>query len=185
MIQDRRQFIKNGLTGLALMGTSPLSFSQLRALSYTDSESKPWIELSKAAYLHNTTPKDFAQEQISRFNKITRQLNQKGIPIGIKHLAPSSSLLSLSDSHQEVVRPGILLHGSFPSANMAEAQQYPLQVSYHLKAPIMVRNSWYDQINKWLSEKAPKAEIVDISSHAMFWEKPEKFNRLLIDFLNK
>jgi len=84
-----------------------------------------------------TTPKDFAQVQIDRFKKITKELNKKGIPTGLKHLAPSYSLLDLPASHQEAVRPGILLHGSFPLAQMSEAEKYPLQVSYRLKASVI------------------------------------------------
>ena len=84
-----------------------------------------------------TTPQDFAKKQIQRFEQIIEALERNGIPTGLKHLAPSSSLLDLPESHQEAVRPGILLHGSFPGANMQEAEQFPLQVSYRLKAPVI------------------------------------------------
>ena len=84
-----------------------------------------------------TTPKDFAQVQIDRFEKITNELGKKGVPTGLKHLAPSYSILDISVSHQDAVRPGILLHGSFPLANMSEAEKYPLQVPYCLKAPVI------------------------------------------------
>lgn len=84
-----------------------------------------------------TTPKDFATEQISRFQKITDQLEANGVHVGVKHLAPSYSLLDLPSSHQDAVRPGILLHGSFPSSNMTEAQKYPLKVAYRLKAAVI------------------------------------------------
>lgn len=84
-----------------------------------------------------TTPKDFAKEQIQRFESITNELNEKGISSGIKHLAPSYSLLDLPQSHQEAVRPGILLHGSFPSVKMEEAKQFLLKVTYRLKAPVI------------------------------------------------
>ncbi len=84
-----------------------------------------------------TTPKDFATEQIARFEDIITKLDQKGISTGLKHLAPSYSLLDLKNSHQEAVRPGILLHGSFPLAHMDQAANFPLKVSYRLKAPVI------------------------------------------------
>ncbi len=84
-----------------------------------------------------TTPKDFAVEQIRRFQKIGENLDAKGVAMGLRHLAPSYSLLDLTASHQDAVRPGILLHGSFPIANMPEAGQFPLQVPYRLKAPVI------------------------------------------------
>ncbi len=84
-----------------------------------------------------TSPQDFAREQISRFEDIMDKLDQAGIASGLKHLAPSYSLLDLQNSHQQAVRPGILLHGSFPSSKMQMAEQYPLQVPYRLKAPVI------------------------------------------------
>jgi len=45
-----------------------------------------------------TTPKDFAEEQIKRFKFITKELVELGIPTGLKHLAPSYSLIELPKS---------------------------------------------------------------------------------------
>ena len=84
-----------------------------------------------------TTPQDFAQEQIQRLDQVCKELARNGISTGLKHLAPSYSLLDLPESHQEAVRPGILLHGSFPGAQMQQAEQFPLQLCYRLKAPVI------------------------------------------------
>ncbi len=84
-----------------------------------------------------TTPQDFAKEQIDRFKELTEQLRINGIETGLKHLAPSFSMLDMPDSHADAVRPGILLHGSFPLARMSEAETYPLKVTYRLKAPVI------------------------------------------------
>lgn len=48
----------------------------------------------------------------------------------------------------------------------------------------MVRSSWFDRASHWLKTKNPDFDIVKISGHAMFWEKPEEFNGLLHNFLN-
>ena len=84
-----------------------------------------------------TSPRDFALEQISRFQEITTSLDKKGINVGLKHLAPSYSLLDLPVSHEDAVRPGILLHGSFPSTDRPEAQEFPLQIPYRLRASVI------------------------------------------------
>lgn len=84
-----------------------------------------------------TTPSDFAQEQIERFKALTAQLQANGIDLGRYHLAPSYSLLDLPASHMDLVRPGILLHGSFPMAHMPVAAQHPLQPTYRLKARVV------------------------------------------------
>lgn len=84
-----------------------------------------------------TTADDFAREQIRRFDDVVAMLVRTGIGAGVQHLAPSSSLLALPESHRQAVRPGILLHGSFPVAGMREAQTYPLRIPYRLKAPVI------------------------------------------------
>ncbi len=49
----------------------------------------------------------------------------------------------------------------------------------------MVRKSWYNKVKDWLKSNAPKAEVEAISSHAMFWERPHEFNKMLAFFLIK
>ncbi len=53
-----------------------------------------------------------------------------------------------------------------------------------IPALYMVRDNWYNDASHWLHTHAPNAKTVPITSHAMFWENPEKFNQLLDGFLN-
>ena len=84
-----------------------------------------------------TTPLDFAKEQIERFNKLESRLHKLGVPITKKHIAPSLSILELKASHMNLVRPGILLHGSFPLTDMAESNAFKLQPTFRLKAKVI------------------------------------------------
>ncbi len=84
-----------------------------------------------------TSSTNFAKEQIERFDSISKKLGQMGIPIENRHIAPSSSLLELRTSHLDMVRPGILLHGSFPLLNMEYENQYTLKPTFKLKAKII------------------------------------------------
>lgn len=54
-----------------------------------------------------------------------------------------------------------------------------------LKLPtlFMIRDSWNDPAKAWLKTHAPAAQVKTITSHAMFWERPQAFNKLLSDFL--
>lgn len=47
----------------------------------------------------------------------------------------------------------------------------------------MVRESWYDHAKGWLNNNASEAQINSLTSHAMFWERPEEFNELLEKFI--
>ncbi|MEL6252189.1 MAG: alpha/beta hydrolase [Bacteroidota bacterium] len=49
----------------------------------------------------------------------------------------------------------------------------------------MLREDWIGQGKVWLDKHVPGAETIPISSHAMFWEKPEEFNGMLERFLER
>ncbi len=84
-----------------------------------------------------TSPIDFAKEQLKRFQLFKEQLAAMGVSVKNTHIAPSLSLLQLQESHLSMVRPGILLHGSFPQAVMSQAKAYPLQPTFRLRARII------------------------------------------------
>ncbi|RDY61674.1 alanine racemase [Flagellimonas nanhaiensis] len=84
-----------------------------------------------------TTPEDFAIEQLQRFKELKDELQNLGVVIKNTHIAPSLSMLQLQDSHLDLVRPGILLHGSFPIAAMSESKNYPLQPTFRLRARVI------------------------------------------------
>ncbi len=119
-------------TGLGRMG---IPFQEAVELARAIANTTNWTITQTFSTL--TTPRDFAQEQIKRFERVIKELDANKIPTGTKHLAPSYSILDVSASHQDAVRPGIMLHGSFPLMDRPESQRYPLQLSYRLKAPII------------------------------------------------
>lgn len=55
-----------------------------------------------------------------------------------------------------------------------------------LKVPslFMVRETWYNHVQDWLNINAPDAKVSAITSHAMFWECPTEFNKLVSKFLD-
>ncbi|MEL6252188.1 MAG: alanine racemase [Bacteroidota bacterium] len=84
-----------------------------------------------------TTPPDFAKEQLKRFAKLIKDLKKDGIETGTQHAAPSSSLLDIPAAHLDQVRPGILLHGSFPLVNSSASKSYTLHPTFKLKARVI------------------------------------------------
>jgi len=61
------------------------------------------------------TDKGFANLQFARFNEVLRALEQKGIPVKLRHTCNSGGFLDLPKYHLDMVRVGILLYGVFPS----------------------------------------------------------------------
>ena len=61
------------------------------------------------------TDKTYANVQFSRFSEVLQALEQKNIPVKLRHCCNSGGLLDLPHAHLDMVRPGILLYGVFPS----------------------------------------------------------------------
>ncbi|MCB8961680.1 MAG: alanine racemase [Ardenticatenales bacterium] len=60
-----------------------------------------------------------AQIQLGRFMDVLRFYEQRGLPRPWAHIANSGGILQLPESHLDMVRPGILLFGVYPSAEVA------------------------------------------------------------------
>lgn len=62
------------------------------------------------------TDKTFANLQLSRFHEVLRALEQRRIPVRLRHTCNSGGFLDLPHAHFDMVRVGILLYGIFPSS---------------------------------------------------------------------
>jgi len=62
---------------------------------------------------------DFSLEQISRFKETAEILSEKGIFFHYKHIANTSGILRYNDPYFNLVRPGIVLYGAYPSSQMS------------------------------------------------------------------
>jgi alanine racemase len=61
------------------------------------------------------TDKTFANLQFARFNEVLHALEQRKISVKLRHSCNSGGFLDLPHAHLDMVRPGILLYGVFPS----------------------------------------------------------------------
>jgi len=64
--------------------------------------------------------KSFTQFQLQQFISVLEQLEKKKIEIPFKHIANSGAILNGSDSYFNLIRPGILLYGIYPSKEVAK-----------------------------------------------------------------
>ena len=53
--------------------------------------------------------------QLERFNEVLRFYEKNGLPVPMRHMANSGGILQLPESHFDMVRPGILFYGVYPS----------------------------------------------------------------------
>lgn len=56
-----------------------------------------------------------ARLQLERFQEVLSFYEKRSLPFPIRHMANSPALLQLPDSYFDMVRPGILLYGVYPS----------------------------------------------------------------------
>jgi alanine racemase len=60
-----------------------------------------------------------AVEQLKRFEQVLAFYEKRGLPAPTRHMANSGAILQLPESHLDMVRPGILLFGVYPSAGVS------------------------------------------------------------------
>jgi len=56
-----------------------------------------------------------ARLQLERFNEVLRFYEKCSLPVPVRHMANSGGILQLPDSYFDMVRPGILFYGVYPS----------------------------------------------------------------------
>ncbi len=60
-----------------------------------------------------------ARLQLERFQEVLRFYECHGLPMPVRHIANSAAILQLPESYLDMVRPGILLYGVYPSREVA------------------------------------------------------------------
>jgi alanine racemase len=76
-----------------------------------------------------------ARKQLKLFRETISSLEAEGLHIPVKHSANSGAVIDLPDAHMDMVRPGIMLYGLYPSAEVAH-HKIELQPAMQLKARI-------------------------------------------------
>jgi alanine racemase len=56
-----------------------------------------------------------ARLQLERFNEVVRFYERRSLPMPIRHIANSAAVLQLPESYLDMVRPGLMLYGVYPS----------------------------------------------------------------------
>lgn len=59
-----------------------------------------------------------ARLQLERFHTVLDFYSRRSLPMPVRHMANSAGILALPDSHMDMVRPGIMLYGVYPSAEV-------------------------------------------------------------------
>ena len=83
-----------------------------------------------------TEDDEFDREQIRRLISICRRAEKDGIDLGRKHAASSAAIMSYPDSYLDMVRPGILVYGYYPSEKSQHNDKLALKPVLQLKCRV-------------------------------------------------
>ncbi len=64
--------------------------------------------------------KSYSTEQYEKFVRIINCLENRGINLGVKHLSSSAAIIDLPEYNLDMVRPGIILYGHYPSDDVSK-----------------------------------------------------------------
>ena len=68
------------------------------------------------------TDKSYTYLQFERFINICNELKRVGILIPVKHVCNSAGIIEFPNMHLDMVRPGIILYGMYPSSEVTKSK---------------------------------------------------------------
>jgi alanine racemase len=76
-----------------------------------------------------------ARLQMERFNEVLQFYKNHSLPMPIRHMANSPAILQLPESYYDMVRPGIILYGVYPSSEIVRT--VPVQPALAWKSRVV------------------------------------------------
>ena len=107
-------------TGMGRMG-----IHWQNALEYVKTvAAQPQVRI-QSVYTHFATSdhldKSYARLQLYRFNRVLQEIKDAGIDVPLVHAANSGAILDLPEAAFDMLRPGVLMYGYYPSGNTTES----------------------------------------------------------------
>ena len=76
---------------------------------------------------------DYTQKQLEIFKTVVKRLSSQGISPPLVHLANSAATITLPSAYFDMVRPGLMLYGIYPSPAMATQISLRPVLSWHTR----------------------------------------------------
>lgn len=95
--------------------------------------------LIEGIYTHFANSEDpdliHARQQLERFEEVLSFYEKRSLPMPMRHMANSGAILQFSESHMDLVRPGLMVYGVYPvgvahSVAIAPALTWKSRVAY-------------------------------------------------------
>ena len=122
-------------TGMGRIGFSPNSFSIEEIVKISK---LPNIEI-EGIFTHfakaDEANKEYTKLQYNRFDSVVKKLADRNINIKIQHVSNSAAIIDLPQYNLDMVRPGIILYGYYPSQEV-DKTKIQLKPAMTLKARV-------------------------------------------------
>ena len=79
--------------------------------------------------------KKYTRDQFEKFMQMVDKLEDRGVNIPIKHVSNSAAIIDLPEYNLDMIRPGIILYGLYPSSEV-DINRVDLKPAITLKAEI-------------------------------------------------
>ena len=92
-----------------------------------------WIEI-EGIYSHlacsGSGDKSYTKQQLERFDEVLSFYEKKSLEIPLRHIANSGAVLQYPESYYDLVRPGIMLYGVYPSEEVQKTVEVKPALSW-------------------------------------------------------
>jgi alanine racemase len=148
----------------------------------------PYIEI-EGIFSHFATSDEADGEytflQYNRFMDVVKKLEDKGVKIPIKHICNSAAIMMYPQMHLDMVRPGVILYGMYPSdevdksrLDLISAMTLKARIS-HVKEVEAGRGVSYGK--EYITDKVTKIATVPIGYADGYLRRIAKEGKMIVD----
>jgi len=83
--------------------------------------------------------KTVAKKQVEIFDGVVREIETSGVRIPKRHMANSAAILDLPESYYDLVRPGIMIYGLYPSDEVSHSIELKPAMTFMTKVTFVKR----------------------------------------------
>lgn len=148
----------------------------------------PYIEI-EGIFSHFATSDEYDKSytllQYGRFMDVCNRLEEKGLNIPIKHICNSAGIMMYPEMHLDMVRPGVILYGMYPSDEVDKSRLDLIPAMTlkstitHIKEVEPGRGVSYGK--EYITDKKTKIATVPIGYADGYLRKLVKHGKMIVD----
>jgi len=126
----------------------------------------------------------FARVQLNKFNELLHALKKSGMEFPLVHAANSAAILDLKESHFDMVRPGLILYGYYPSEEIKKRIDIAPILNFKSKVTYIKRvdaNTGISYGRKFFTDKRTFIGSIPVGYGDGYWRLLSNTGKVLIN----